>query len=415
VIARSSRRDALQGLAAGAFCGLMKVDNAAGEGHPALRLRRGVNTWPWFSLTREFPAPRTDYDWPPFQQQRPTPSVSDLKRLKGLGFDFVRIPVDPGPFLSMNGIRREALMDMLYAAIQTCSDAGLCVVVNVQANEATHYWTSARMYQSLDSAEFPAYLSLVRALAKGLSGFSRVALEPVNEPPQDCSSAAWGEVQVRLLEAIRDAAPRLTLIATGACGSMVEGLIRLDPRPLRKFAPILFTFHFYEPYLFSHQGAPWMQEPVYRFLNSVPWPASAGSLDATLRATRSRMDKDKSASSAFKQDAWDQTQRVLAEYFAAEPDRRFIDGFFGRVRKWAEDHAVMPSELLLGEFGALRTDARYLAAGRADRGRYVRDVREAAEASGFAWAFWNLFDGMGIMDDASHKLDPDMLLSLGLN
>src|SRR5438874_11511824 len=27
---------------------------------PSVRLRRGMNLWPWFSLTREFPPPRTD-------------------------------------------------------------------------------------------------------------------------------------------------------------------------------------------------------------------------------------------------------------------------------------------------------------------------------------------------------------------
>ena len=47
----------------------------------------------------------------------------------------------------------------------------------------------------------------------------------------------------------------------------------------------LYTFHFYEPYVFSHQGAPWMTgEPMYRYLNAVPWPSAAGSQQATLAA-----------------------------------------------------------------------------------------------------------------------------------
>ena len=66
-------------------------------------LRRGINLWPWFSLTREFPAPRTDYAWPPWQMQRPVPDSADLRKLAAAGFDFVRIPVDPGPFLSFAG------------------------------------------------------------------------------------------------------------------------------------------------------------------------------------------------------------------------------------------------------------------------------------------------------------------------
>jgi hypothetical protein len=104
-------------------------------------------------------------------------------------------------------------------------------------------------------------------------------------------------VQIALLDAARAAAPHFTLVATGACGSMVRGLDALDPAPLQRFQPLLFTFHFYEPYLFSHQGAPWLHEPVYRALNGLPWPGSAGTLDATLAAVRAHMEADTGISS----------------------------------------------------------------------------------------------------------------------
>ena len=68
----------------------------------------------------------------------------------------------------------------------------------------------------------------------------------------------------------RGAAPGVTLILSGACGSMIAGLEALDPI---QDANVVYTFHFYEPYVFSHQGAPWMtSEPMYRYLNAVPWP-----------------------------------------------------------------------------------------------------------------------------------------------
>jgi hypothetical protein len=70
---------------------------------------------------------------------------------------------------------------------------------------------------------------------------------------------------------------------------------------------------------------------------------------------------------------------------------------------------------LLGEFGALRSDSRYVAAPNADRARYIRDVRLTAESFGFPWAFWNLFDGMGMMDDATKALDPAIVAALGLS
>ena len=401
---------------AAAFAPFATGSSAALAATGQRRFRRGVNTWPWFSLTREFPAPRTDYDWPPFQSQRPVPTPADLARLRGSGLDFIRLPVDPGPFLAAEPGRRAELMKMLSAAVDTALAADLGVIVNVQANGATHYWNPDRMVSSIGAPEFARYQALVGELAGRLEGLApgMVALEPVNEPPQGCCSNTWPAVQAALLTAARASAPTLPLIVTGGCGSMVRGLTALDPVLLSAFEPILFTFHFYEPYLFSHQGAPWMREPVYRTLNNVPWPASAGSLDRTLASVRARMAADIETSEAAKRAAYAETERVLKVYFDAQPDRRFIDGYLGQVRDWADGHGIAPERILMGEFGALRTDARYVAAPNPDRARYIADVRQSAEAFGFPWAFWDLFDGMGMMDDTTRTLDPAMIEALGL-
>jgi endoglucanase len=382
-----------------------------------ISLGRGVNTWPWFSLTREYPAPRTDYGWPAFQEGRAVPRPHDLVRLRMSGLDFIRIPVDPGPFLSFDGGRHLALLDSLSAAVSGALSAGLSVVVDLHPNVATHYWTPACMIGGPDAPGFAAYRDLVGDLATRLAetDLDRVALEPVNEPPQPCGSPAWVAVQKTLLDTARAACPDLTLVATGACGSSITGLEALDPRPILALGRVIFTFHFYEPFLFSHQGAPWMQEPVYRSLNGVPWPAAAGSLGQTLAAVRRRMALDTVTPEAEKQSAYRETERVLAVYFDAEPDIRFIASHFDPVLAWAARHGVPTRHILLGEFGALRTDARYVAAGAADRARYVSDVRTTAEACGFPWGFWNLFDGMGLMDDATHVFDPAIMRALGLS
>ncbi|TPN13058.1 glycoside hydrolase family 5 protein [Mesorhizobium sp. B2-3-3] len=380
------------------------------------RFRRGVNAWPWFALTREFPAPRTDYDWPPFQSQRPVPTPDDLHQLRKTGLDFIRLPVDPGPFLAAEPATRGKLLDMIDAAVAAALEAGLGIIVNVQANGATHYWNPDRMVSSTAAPEFEAYRGLVGELAGRLERFQpgMVALEPVNEPPQSCDSNVWSQVQTALLTAARTSSCSLPLIVTGGCGSMVGGLAALDPAPLAPFEPILFTFHFYEPYLFSHQGAPWMREPVYRALNNVPWPASAGSLERTLASVRARMAKDTETTDEAKKAAYAQTERVLKVYFDARPDRWFIDKYLGQARDWADSHGIAPARVIMGEFGALRTDARYTAAPNPDRARYISDVRQSAESFGFPWAFWDLFDGMGMMDDATRALDPAMVEALGL-
>lgn len=405
-----SRRAVLAGTGAAAI-GLGPVRAAQ-----PLLLRRGINLWPWFSLTREFPAPRTDYDWPPFQLDRPVPSGRDLSLLRRAGFDFVRLPVDPGPLLAGSPSIRAALLDQLIAAVALARAQDLAVIVNLHANAATHHWTPDRLYGGPNAPGFPAYRHLVGEVAGRLDRFGaeRLAFEPVNEPPQSCGAVDWEELQRQLLAAARAAAPGLTFLATGACGSMIAGLPSLRVRTLAAFEPLLFTFHFYEPYVFSHQGARWMSEPFYPVLNAVPWPAKEGSLTATLAAVRARMTALGKPPQGGGAGTYREAERVLKEYFDAQPDRPFIDGYLRQVADWAKREGVAPGRILMGEFGALRSGAGVAAAGAGDRARYVRDVRQSAEALGFPWAFWNLFDSMGLMDDVSRELDPAMIAALGL-
>jgi len=402
-----TRRAALAGAAAALGASLAPARAAS------LKLKRGVNAFPWFQLTQEYPAPRRDYAWPPFQPTRPVPTGRDLATLRAAGFDFLRLPVDPGPFLAAPADRRGKLVDELVAAARLCLTHDLSVVVNVQANAGTHYWTPARMTASTEAPEFPAYLDFVGELARRLPA-GRAALEPINEPIGACGAKETAGVRRALLSAARKAAPDLTLIASGGCGSLIQGLSDFDPASVSAFAPLLYTFHFYEPYLFTHQGAPWMGERLYRTLTGVPWPGSQGSYAATMAETRARIDADDTLTPDGRAAVLAQTEKVMKVYFDAKPGRPFIDGYLGVAAAWVERHGIASDRVLMGEFGALRKDARYFGARAPDRARYVRDVRESAETFGFPWAFWCLFDGMGLMDEATRALDPAMVAALGL-
>ncbi|WP_267356472.1 MULTISPECIES: cellulase family glycosylhydrolase [unclassified Methylobacterium] len=409
---RASRRRLLAGGLAALGAQAMPARSAVAP----IPLRRGIALWPWFSLTTEYPAPRIDYAWPPFQADRPVPTQADLMRLAALGFDFARLPLDPGPFVAFTGTRRAELLGSLSAAMDAVLAAGLRVVLNVQANAATHHYTPEAFYGTDRAPLFPAYRDLVAELARlcDRKGVDRVALEPVNEPPQACGTLTWNRVQERLLTTARAAAPALTLVATGSCGSLVAGLTALDPAPLARFAPLLYTFHFYEPYLFSHQGATWLtEEPFYRWLNAVPWPGTRARMPETLKAVSARMEADRSVAQAEKVRDRAVIEAKLREYGDAEPGPAFLAAAMEPVATWADLYGIPRRNVLMGEFGALRTDARYTAARPLDRAAYLRDVRLTAERAGFGWSFWNLFDGLGLMDDA-HAVDPALVPALGL-
>jgi hypothetical protein len=304
------------------------------------------------------------------------------------------------------------LIEEQLAAVDLCLKKDLSVVVNIQANAGTHYWTPARMTASTAAPEFAAYVDLVGEIAGRLPA-ARTALEPINEPIGACASSDAAEVRAALLTKARRASPGLTLIASGGCGSLIQGLADFDPATLRAFQPVIPTFHFYEPYLFTHQGAPWMGERLYHTLTDVPWPGSAGSFEATMRETRGLLAADAKLTAVERGAIEAETEKVMKVYFDAAPARPFIEGYLRVASDWAKRHGLAASQVLLGEFGALRKDARYAGARAPDRARYIRDVRETAEAFGFPWAFWCLFDGMGLMQE-DHSLDAEMVEALGL-
>jgi hypothetical protein len=413
--ANPTRRQLLA-ISAGIALGAVAPGRSSAK-EPLVRLRRGINLWPWFSLTREQPAPSRAYDWPPYQADRVVPDAGDLATLRTVGFDFVRIPVDPGPLAAFAGKWRARLLADVMDAVRLALDAGLSAIVNLQGNAATHYWNPTNILAGDDPALLSAYLELVHDLARLMSKLdpARVILEPVNEPPQTCASAQWRALQLSILKTARAAAPHLTLVATGACGSMTPGLQALDPLAIDD-VNVLYTFHFYEPYVFSHQGATWMtSEPMYSYLNGVPWPASAGTREQTLAASAGRLAADAKISPSARTEIERAMQRALNQYFEGAPDATYLEPFLSSAAEWADHHGIARERLILGEFGALRTDARYHGAAPADRARYIRDVRATVEAFGFPWALWNFSDGMGLLEVGSeHRLDPSILAALGL-
>ena len=316
------------------------------------------------------------------------------------------------------------------------------MIVNVQPGGSPR-WAPDLLYgRDADPSTFETFVGFIGTLAHRLNSLSmpRLALEPVNEPSQDSTSvdgaADWNRKQTALLSAARSRTKTLTLVATGASGSGPRGLQAIDPEPLiARFEPLLFTFHFYEPYLFSHQGAPWAavgSQLYYRWLNDVPWPAATGSLQATLASVKARMAADPLTTSEQKREAYKVISRVMTDYFDGNVARPYLNAFLDGVSDWAARHGVGSERIVMGEFGALKsttdrldtwnaapqsvTGGPYVAARAADRLRYLADVRVTAEDHGFGWAMWTLFNpGMGLMtDDGHHTPDPGVLTALGL-
>lgn len=81
-----------------------------------------------------------------------------------------------------------------------------------------------------------------------------------------------------------------------------------------------------------------------------------------------------------------------------------IGSAFDLVRDWAAANGNPP--VLLGEFGAYHT------ANMAARVRWTRAVREAAEARGFGWTYWEFGAGFGVYDPDAEAWRAELLEAL---
>jgi len=303
----------------------------------AQALGRGVN------LGNALEAPN-EGDWGVVVQEE----YFDL--IKDAGFDSVRIPVrwsthaaesapytiDPQFFARVDEVVGWALARDLQ------------VVLNVH-----HYEEMA----TAPSAHRERFLALWKQIAEHYEDYPPALLfEPMNEPNGTLDALLWNSIAADAVQVIRKSNPERNLVIGGASWNAYDQLQYLqlpedDPH-------ILATFHYYNPFQFTHQNAEWM----------------SGSEDWTGKM-------------------WDATAAEKAE----------VTRHFDEVAAWAEDHHV---PVLMGEFGA------YSKADMDSRARWTDFAAREAEHRGFAWAYWEFCAGFGVYDRDAKKWNEPILKAL---
>jgi len=166
--------------------------------------------------------------------------------------------------------------------------------------------------------------------------------EVLNEPHGVLTAERWNKQLAETLAVIRATNPTRNVIVGPANWNGLDSLPLLQlPEADRH---IIVTFHYYLPMEFTHQGASWA-EPRITALSGVGWGTAA-------------------------------------EY-------KFLADKFDTAKAWSVAHE---RPLFLGEFGP------YDQAPADDRVKWTKAVREAAEAHGFSWAWWQ-WDGNFVLWD----------------
>jgi endoglucanase len=271
-----------------------------------------------------------------------------LDLVREAGFDTVRLPVrwsahaaDDPPYRLEPAFAAEA-----DRFVDAALERGLTVVVDVH-----HY------AEVLDdpAGHAPRLVALWRQLAARYADRPPgLCFELLNEPHRNLTAPRWNRLLREALAAVREASPDRLVVVGPVRMNDVAALADLD---LPADPHLTATVHYYAPFRFTHQGAPWVD-------GSGPWLGTT----------------------------WDEADggpAVRADLAAAAT--------------WAAERG---RRLLVGEFGT------YEAADQASRVRWTRCVRTEAERLGLAWCAWDLASDFGVYDAGRDAWRTDLLTAL---
>jgi endoglucanase len=249
--------------------------------------------------------------------------------IRKAGFDFVRLNLQAFKHMDAQNRLEPQWLAKLDDVMRHARAAGLGVIID------EHDF-------NICSTDIDACRTRLSAFWQQVAPrFSRaprnVAFELLNEPHDKLNGDVWNEMFAQLLANVRRSnASRIVVVGPTHWNSLAD-------LPLLKLPPdrnLLVTFHYYEPFKFTHQGATW---------------------------------------------AGDYVMHQHGNTWGSAEDRAALRADFDKVVAWS---AANHRPILLGEFGAYDKSGTPLDL----RVAYIDGVRSEAERDGFGWAYWQ-FEG----------------------
>jgi len=334
----------------------------------AQHLRHGINLSEWFAQVYD----QRGYTKEHFETWN---TAQDIALIKAMGFDHVRLSVNPQPMFRHGQADRipADYLGYLDSAVQMILDHGLAIILDV------HPESDFKQKLATDDSFVEQFEDYWRQLARHYSTTNPdlVSFEILNEP-EFHDRYRWQGVQAKLAVAIREGAPLHTIIVAGAFWSSENELLFFDP--LRD-SNIIYNFHFYEPHIFTHQGATWSTNYVH-YLKELPYPSTPDNVQPV---------------AVLLPDAVNRLQAI--HYGLDQWNALRIEGEIGQVAAWAKRWNV---SVTCNEFGVYRK-----AANPRDRAAWISDVRSTLEKHGIGWTMWDYSGGFGVVTKQNGQPVPD--------
>lgn len=286
----------------------------------------------------------------------------DIKSIADMGFDHVRVPVDYPVLENEDGSIRESGFSYLSNCLNWCKKYGLHMLIDLHE---TYGYSFDPLKKDMDREIFfkddalqERFFQLWMNIAKRFGNESdSVAFELLNEIVLPSVSDAWNEIVAKAVKRIRTVAPDNYIVFGGVNYNNVRSVPLLAKPEDDK---IVFNFHCYDPLIFTHQKAYWIEGMPSDF--TLPYPDT--------------LERYRKESELY-------PREMMGAIYAEEITSigpEFFDTLF-HVAIEAADKADVP--LYCGEYGVIEL------APMEDALRWYTDIHSIFEKYNIGRAMWN--------------------------
>lgn len=284
---------------------------------------------------------------------------SDFRRISGEKFDHVRVPFDYELLEKDSGEATPANFEFLDRAVGWGKRYGLNVILDLHkafGYDFNDFGKEGKNTLFENAASQERFLALWDKVSARYASATNVAFELLNEVTDVRFIDPWNDLICRAVETIRKNAADAPIIYGGVCWNSAKYVKNLVSPP----APgIIYTFHLYEPLLFTHQKASWVE--ALKDIPSVPYPADM------------EFYREKSKPLGF-----------MGENLFASAAKNMGEEFFEDFLREAFDYAKSQNvPLYCGEFGVIDQ------APADNTVKWFRDVLSVFKKLGIGSALWN--------------------------
>lgn len=182
-----------------------------------------------------------------------------IKNISDAGFKTVRLPIAFDIFTETNSFNLQSqIIDKIKEIYAQCTALNLNLIL-------TYHYGKLNDSNTFSQIERISWIwKQVQRRFTG-QGYSTLFFELYNEPVM--SGNLWKSTITEIIQNLRYEDPNRIYIVGATNYNSLDDLMAMGKLPDNK---ILYTFHFYEPFIFTHQGADWTDNKTY--VQNLPYP-----------------------------------------------------------------------------------------------------------------------------------------------